>query len=64
MRYNFINVFTKEDKEKLLLAGYILIKSDDIKQIYVFRNDGNINGNFSATDSIHKNIVMTNTMTF
>lgn len=62
--YNFINVFTKEDRDKLLLAGYILVKSDEANSIYVFRNDGNFNFYFSETDSIHKNIVMTNTLTF
>lgn len=35
MMYNFINVFTKEDRDKLLLAGYILVKSDELSLIHI-----------------------------
>lgn len=33
----FTYVFSKEDKERLLKAGYLLLKSDDRNGVYVFK---------------------------
>ena len=62
MNYKFVNVFTKEDRDKLILAGYKLMKSDDEKSIYVFINDSSLSCNFSDDDEI--SMVLTNTLTF
>jgi len=40
---NFVYVFSKQDRDKLLSLGYVLLKEDYMNNVYVF-----INNNFSS----------------
>ena len=35
---NFIYVFSKDERDKLLSLNYKLLKVDEVKQVYVFLN--------------------------
>lgn len=35
----FLYVFTQQDRDKLLLRNYVLLKSDKAKEIYIFENN-------------------------
>ena len=38
--YNFIYVFTKSDRDRLLSLGFTILKADESTDIYVFVNNG------------------------
>ena len=38
--YNFIYVFTKSDRGRLLSLGFTILKADESTDIYVFVNNG------------------------
>lgn len=56
---NFIYVFTKNDRDKLLSLGFTMLKSDNDTDTYVFINDGQ--QKFSTTDI---KFALSNTLTF
>lgn len=39
----FLYVFSKDDRDLLIAAGYALLKSDDKNDLYVFVNQMNMN---------------------
>ena len=55
----FIYVFKKDIRDELLSCGYTLIKSDDLKNIYVFENTNNICFSLNKSDYVYSD-----TMTF
>lgn len=55
----FIYVFKKDIRDELLSCGYTLIKSDDLKKIYVFENTNNICFSLNKSDYVYSD-----TMTF
>lgn len=46
----FVYVFGKEDRDKLLTAGYQLLKADTQNDIYTFRADDKLN--FALNDVV------------
>ena len=62
MNYNFVSVFSEKDRDKLILAGYKLMKSDYENDVYTFVNDDSLHYCFS--DECADGVVMTNTLTF
>ncbi len=56
---NFIYVFSKDERDKLLSLNYKMLKSDETKQVYVFLNKEQ--QNFSAGDL---KFALSNTLTF
>lgn len=56
----FIYVSCPEDKEKLLEAGFALIKEDTGKSLYVFMMDATLK--FNVLDEV--NAVLSNVITF
>lgn len=62
MKYNFIKVFSEEDRDKLISSGYKLMKSDDKKHVYVFINDELLSRDFTIGSDTE--FIMTNTLTF
>jgi len=59
----FIYVFSKEAKASLLKAGYVLLKEDDGRLLYVFKNEpnGNSEVKFELTDTAY---VLSDMLTF
>lgn len=55
----FIYAFAESDRDTLLSQGYTLLKADNIKKIYVFKNKDNLC--FSDTDGT---FVLSDTLTF
>lgn len=55
----FIYVFDSAEKEKLLAAGFVLLKEDNEKGIYVFLASNEIE--FSLNGTSH---ILTNVLTF
>ena len=55
----FIYAFAESDRDTLLSQGYTLLKADNIKKIYVFKNKDNLC--FSPTDG---SFVLSDTLTF
>lgn len=55
----FICVFCEDAKQKLLDMQYVLLKHDELNNMYVFANDGRLNFE-------HANIsyILTDTLTF
>lgn len=55
----FIYAFAESDRDTLLSQGYTLLKADNIKKIYVFKNKDNLC--FSSTDGT---FVLSDTLIF
>lgn len=56
---NFIYVFSKDERDKLLSLNYKMLKADEVKNTYVFLNKEQ--QNFSADDF---KFALSNTLTF
>lgn len=54
----FAYVYSKEARDKLLMRGYELLKSDDVHQIYVFAN------NRAVFDCSEISVAFSDTLTF
>lgn len=48
MNDKFVYVFSEEDKQKMLLAGYKLLTGNDVSGVYVFENSNS--AKFSMND--------------
>lgn len=57
----FLYVFDKETRDKLIDAGYTLLKSNDSKEVYVFENRGIETFDLNTAP---KNVFPSNTLTF
>lgn len=58
----FIYVFNKQDADYMETKGFVLLKSDDLKQVYIFVNQDNVLlFNSSLADVEY---VLSNTLTF
>lgn len=55
----FLYVFSKDDRDLLIAAGYTLLKSDDKNDLYVFVNQANL-----AFDLADMYFVRSNILTF
>lgn len=55
----FLYVFSKDNKDLLIAAGYTLLKSDDKNDLYVFVNQANL-----AFDLADMYFVRSNVLTF
>ena len=55
----FLYVFSKNDRDSLIAAGYTLLKSDDKNDLYVFVNQTNL-----AFDLVDMYFVRSNVLTF
>lgn len=58
MQYNFIYVFDPASRDKLIEAGFVLLKEDAQKKVYVFKADHALS--FSLSDGY----CYSNTLTF
>lgn len=59
MTEKFVYVFSKDARDKLLAAGFLLLKSDDRNETYIFEN--NVGLSF-ALEKI--STIKSNTLTF
>lgn len=53
----FIYAFSESDRDTLLSQGYFILKADNIKKIYVFKNKENLcfsadDGTFALSDTL------------
>lgn len=55
----FIYVFSKNDRDSLIAAGYALLKSDEKNDLYVFVNQANM-----TFDLVDVSFVWTDILTF
>lgn len=55
----FLYVFSKDNRDLLIAAGYTLLKSDDKNDLYVFVNQANL-----IFDLADINFVRSNVLTF
>lgn len=55
----FVYVFSKEAKQKMIAAGYNLIKSDDDNGRYIFENNPKL-----AFSKVDVSMIKSNTLTF
>lgn len=55
----FLYVFSKDNRDSMIAAGYTLLKSDDKNDLYVFVNQTNL-----AFDLADMYFVRSNTLTF
>lgn len=58
----FIYVFDIEDRNELAKNGFELVKEDVEKSLFVFRNKKQ--ANFSITEAISGDYILTNSLTF
>lgn len=59
MTEKFIYVFSKDARDSLLAAGFLLLKSDDRNETYIFENNTSLS---FALDKI--STIKSNTLTF
>lgn len=59
MTEKFIYVFSKEARDRLLAAGFLLLKSDDRNETYIFENNTSLS---FALDRV--STIKSNTLTF
>ena len=55
---NFLYVFSRDEKERLEALGYILLKSDEVNEQYIFENKSSDHMTFS------ENAVESDVLTF
>lgn len=55
----FLYVFSEKDRDALLASHYNLLKSDELKHIYIFENQDELR--FDLQDVV---VVQSNTLTF
>lgn len=53
----FLYVFTPQDRDKLLLQNYVLLKSDEAKNVYVFENSEELFFNCDEIDAVQTDIL-------
>lgn len=53
----FIYVFSAEDRDKLIEAGFHYMKSDNCDSIFVFRNDKYLNFDFGDMKYVESDIL-------
>lgn len=53
----FLYVFTPQDRDKLLLQNYVLLKSDEAKNVYVFENSEELCFNCDEIDAVQTDIL-------
>lgn len=58
----FIYVFNKQDADYMETKGFVLLKSDDLKQVYIFVNQDNVLLFHSSLADVE--YVLSNTLTF
>lgn len=59
MGYNFIYVFDTASRDKLLAAGFILLKEDAGNRVYIFKADSALRFDLNGMD-----YVMSDTLSF
>lgn len=59
MGYNFIYVFDTASRDKLLAAGFILLKEDAGSRVYIFKADSALRFDLNGMD-----YVMSDTLSF
>lgn len=55
----FIYVFSQSDMDKMLFKGFLLLKSDQHNNMYVFLNDGNL-----TLDDLDISYILSDKLTF
>lgn len=55
----FIYVFSKADRDKMLLNGFLLLKSDEQNKMYVFLNEGH-----SFPEGLDTSYILSDKLTF
>ena len=58
----FIYVFNKQDADYMETKGFVLLKSDDLKQVYIFVNQDSVLLFHSSLADVE--YVLSNTLTF
>lgn len=58
----FIYVFNKQDADYMETKGFVLLKSDDLKQVYIFANQDNVL--LFQSSLVDVEYVLSNTLTF
>ena len=53
----FIYVFSREDYNTLLKAGYRLLKSNDAKNIYVFENQQQLHFDLNTVNAVSSSVL-------
>ena len=53
----FIYVFSKEDHNTLLKAGYKLLKSNQTKNIYVFENQQRLHFDLNTVNAVSSSVL-------
>jgi len=53
----FLYVFTQQDRDKLLLQNYALLKSDEAKYIYIFENNGELHFDMNSVVAVPSDIL-------
>lgn len=53
----FLYVFTQQDRDKLLHRNYALLKSDEIKKLYVFENIDELHFDLTDIDAVQSDIL-------
>lgn len=55
----FIYVFSQSDRDKMLLNGFLLLKSDEQNKMYVFLNEGH-----SSPEGLDISYILSEKLTF
>lgn len=55
----FIYVFSQSDRDKMLFKGFLLLKSDQHNNMYVFLNEGNL-----TLDDLDISYILSDKLTF
>ena len=58
----FIYVFNRQDADYMAAKGFVLLKSDERKQVYIFANQDNVL--LFQSSPINVEYVLSNTLTF
>lgn len=53
----FLYVFTRQDRDKLLLQNYTLLKSDETSEIYIFENNGELRFDKNGVDAVLSDVL-------
>lgn len=53
----FLYVFTQQDRDKLLLRDFVLLKSDETKKIYVFENSAEMHFDLTGINAVQSDIL-------
>ena len=53
----FIYLFSEADRDAFLAKGFVLLKSDDVNKMYVFKNTDDIWFDCKKTDCVLSNVI-------